>query len=106
VVIWGINYAPEPTGIAPYSTDLAEYLFARGADVEVVTGFAYYPAWRRQDADRGRWFRTDEVNGVAVHRCGLYVPARLSTVKRIVHELSFAVTSLWRVLALPRADAY
>jgi colanic acid biosynthesis glycosyl transferase WcaI len=44
-IVWGINYAPEFTGIAPHSVALCEFLHARGDDVAMVTSFAYYPTW-------------------------------------------------------------
>ena len=47
VAILGINYAPEPTGIAPYTTGLARGLAERGHEVEVLTGFQHYPQWER-----------------------------------------------------------
>ena len=106
VVIWGINYAPETTGIAPFNTELAEYLAAEGHPVEVVTAFPYYPQWKKLPGDRFRLFRTDQRNGIEVHRCYQYLPGKVTTLRRIVHELSFGVTSFLRVLTLPRADVY
>src|SRR5437773_357486 len=106
VIIWGINYAPEPTGISVYTTELAEYLHRTGMTVEVVTGFPYYPAWTKVEGDRRRFYRRDQVGPVSVHRCGLYVPRRLTAWRRIVHEVSFVMTSLWRVLRLERGDVY
>jgi colanic acid biosynthesis glycosyl transferase WcaI len=106
VVVWGINYAPEYTGIAPHSVALCEFLHARGDDVEMVTAFAYYPTWEKHADDCGRLYRTDKINGVRVHRCWQYVPARVSALKRIVHEASFIVTSAARVLSLRRPDVF
>lgn len=106
VIIWGINYAPEPTGISPYTTDLAEHLHVRGVNVQVVTGFGYYPAWQKSPEDRGQLYRTDRINGVPVHRCWQYVPKKLSTFKRVLHEATFGVSSLLKALFLPRADVY
>jgi colanic acid biosynthesis glycosyl transferase WcaI len=104
VVVWGINYAPEFTGIAPHSVALCEFLHARGHDVEMVTTFSYYPTWRKLPEDRGKIYRTDVINGVPVHRCWHFVPERVSALKRIVHEASFITTSFLRMLALPRPD--
>ena len=106
VVVWGINYAPEITGIAPHNVALCEYLQNNGIDVEMVTTFAYYPAWRKRPEDRGRLFRTDVINGVRVHRCWHFVPERVSAMKRIIHEGTFVFTSTLRALALKRADVY
>ncbi len=104
--VWGINYAPEMTGIAPYNTVLCEHLARHGHEVRMVTSFAYYPAWTKSPEDRGRWFRTDELQGVPVHRCWHYVPRKANTLKRIIHEGTFVVTSLLRQLFLPSPDAY
>jgi colanic acid biosynthesis glycosyl transferase WcaI len=106
VVVWGINYAPEFTGIAPHSVALCEFLHARDHDVEMLTSFPYYPTWQKRPEDRGRLYRTDVVNGVRVHRCWHFVPRRVSALKRIVHEGSFVFTSTLRVLALPQPDVY
>ena len=106
IILWGINYAPEMTGIAPYNTALAEHLQRAGHEVRMVTSFAYYPAWQKQPADRGRLYRTDTLNGIPVHRCWHYVPRRVSTLKRILHEGSFVTLSFLRLLTLPRPDAY
>ena len=104
--VWGINYAPELTGIAPYNTALCEYLAQHGHDVRMVTSFAYYPSWTKAASDFRTAFRTDGIRGVPVCRCWQYVPRRTSTVKRIAHELSFVTTSFLRQLTLPAPDAY
>ncbi len=106
VIVWGINYAPEFTGIAPHSVALCEFLRARGVDAEMITAFAYYPSWEKRPEDRARLFRTDMINGVPVHRSWQFVPARVSSLRRIFHEASFVFTSTFRILALPRADVY
>ncbi|MFF0816099.1 hypothetical protein ACFYVR_13245 [Rhodococcus sp. NPDC003318] len=43
--ILGINYEPESTGIAPYTTGLAVGLAEHGHDVEVLTGYLHHPQW-------------------------------------------------------------
>ncbi|MFZ1220712.1 MAG: WcaI family glycosyltransferase [Chthoniobacterales bacterium] len=106
IVVWGINYAPEFTGIAPHSVALCEFLQAQGHDVEMVTGFPYYPAWQKRAEDRGRVYRTDLINGVCVRRCWQFVPGRVSALKRIFHEGSFVFTSTLRALSLPQPEVY
>jgi colanic acid biosynthesis glycosyl transferase WcaI len=106
VVVWGINYAPEVAGIAPHNVALCEFLQRRGQDVEMVTTFSYYPAWRKRAEDRHRFFRTDRINGVTVHRCWHFVPRRVSAWKRILHEATFVLTSTMRILLLRRPDVY
>lgn len=106
VILWGINYSPESTGIAPFNRELCEYLTSKGHAISAVTSFPYYPSWRKRPEDRGQCFRTDIMEGVSVYRCWCHVPARVTTVRRILHELSFCLVSACRVLALPRADVY
>ena len=106
VVVWGINYAPEITGIAPHNVALCEFLQRHGHDIEMVTTFSYYPAWRKRAEDRHKLFRTDRINGVHVHRCWHLVPRRVSAWKRILHEATFVLTSTMRIFLVPRPDVY
>lgn len=93
ILFWGINYAPEVTGIAPYTTEWAEWLVARGHSVRVVSTFPYYPEWRKSPGDARKWRRREVVRGVEVVRCWHYVPRRPSAVRRMVHEASFVAAS-------------
>lgn len=94
ILIIGLNYAPEPVGIGPYTTGMAEALVAKGHDVHVVAGKPYYPYWKVNPAfARGTWRHSME-NGVSLTRCPIYVPERPSGLKRIAHHLSFAFSAL------------
>lgn len=106
IAVWGINYAPELTGIAPFNRVLCEYLAAQGHQVGAITGFPYYPMWRKRDEDRGKFFATEVMNGVVVRRCWLYVPRIVGPLRRMLHEASFVVVSLLRVLLLPSPDLF
>jgi len=106
VIVWGINYEPEVTGIGPHNTALCEFLLAAGHDVEMLTTFCYYPAWKKLPADRWKLYRTDRINGVPVHRCWHFVPDRKNALARMVHELSFIKTSFLRFLTLRRPDLF
>lgn len=106
VVVWGINYAPEVTGIGPCNTALCEYLHAHGHDVEMVTSFTYYPLWQTLEEDVFSIYRTDLIRGVRVHRCWKYVPQKVAALPRILHEASFVVVSFLRALFLRKADIY
>lgn len=104
VLIIGLNYAPEPVGIGPYTRDLAEALARRGARVQVIAGQPYYPHWRHFAGARRGWQTTDK-GGVTVTRCPHYVPARPRGLNRIVHLASFALSALPVALAALRRRA-
>jgi colanic acid biosynthesis glycosyl transferase WcaI len=46
VLLVSTNYWPEPTGIAVYTTDLAESLISQGNQVTVLTSLPHYPWWK------------------------------------------------------------
>ncbi len=94
VLIVGINYAPEPVGIGPYTQGLAEALVAAGALVEAVVAKPYYPQWRTMAAYAGGGWRRAQEQGVDLVRCPIYVPAEPSGLKRIIHLASFALSAL------------
>lgn len=100
----GINYWPDETGIAPFTTGRCEYLASRGHRVTVFTGFPYYPAWRVPTEYRGHLFSGEIRNGVTIIRSWLYVPARVDSMRRILHEASFTATSLLRAMATTNAN--
>ncbi|TVP77705.1 MAG: colanic acid biosynthesis glycosyltransferase WcaI [Puniceicoccaceae bacterium] len=104
LVLLGINYPPEVTGIAPYNAMLAEWLVEHGWEVEVVTSFSYYPAWEKLPEDAGKLYRRDAMNGVTVHRVWDYVPKTVTALKRVVHEASFVVAATLRLFTLRKAD--
>lgn len=103
-VLWGINYAPEETGIAPYNADLARYLAGQGHDVTALVAIPYYPQWAVAPAWRGRWSDRRVEEGVKVHRLRLYVPPRPTTIRRLLHELSFTTHGFLRLLFGRRPD--
>nr|WP_256534098.1 WcaI family glycosyltransferase [Lewinella sp. JB7] len=105
-MIYGINYAPELTGIGKYTGEMAAHFAAAGDEVEVITAPPYYPQWKVMDAYRGG-YRKEMLDGVRVLRCPLYVPSEVTGVKRILHEFSFVLSSLryWIPRYFRRYDA-
>lgn len=90
ITILGLNYVPEPTGIAPYTTRLAEQLVEAGHDVTVLTGYPHYPEWKLADGFGG-WSRREVINGVKVQRLRHFIPHTVSNFQRMHLELSFGL---------------
>ncbi|WP_433859578.1 glycosyltransferase [Streptomyces kronopolitis] len=86
VLVVSTNYAPEHTGIGPYSTQIAEHLAASGADTHVLAGMPHYPAWRVAEEYRGRWRLRERRCGVTVHRRRHPVPSRQTALRRALFE--------------------
>jgi len=100
----GVNFHPERVGIGVYTHDMCRFFAEAGHRVSVITGFPFYPELRPDPQYAGRWFLTEHVDGITVCRCFTYVPKRWSVAGRILHELSFLVSALPRLLALPKQD--
>lgn len=127
ILLHGLNFAPEELGIGKYSGEMVEALVEAGHDVVVVTTPPYYPAWKIGAGYSGwRWrgevfsspssvhrlrkssegvfdtdnceLSTENVPHLAVFRCPLWVPGRVSGIKRILHLASFALSSVPVVL--------
>jgi len=94
ILLVGINYAPELTGIGKYSSEMAEWLVGAGHEVRVVTAPPYYPEWRVSDGYTAWRYQTEKMRGVSIWRCPVWVPSRPSGLKRLLHLASFALSSL------------
>ncbi|ROR90511.1 glycosyltransferase [Nocardioides aurantiacus] len=92
ILFVGINYAPEPTGIAPYTAGMASGLARRGHDVRVVTGYPHYPWWEVPEGYAGRRMR-EQVDGVPVERRRHHLPGDHGTLRRAAMEVDFGVRS-------------
>jgi colanic acid biosynthesis glycosyl transferase WcaI len=107
ILLYGINFSPELTGIGKYTGELAAWLASRGHEVSVVTAPPYYPEWQVHDGYKAGRYRKEIWKGVTVYRVPLWVPKRPSGLKRILHLASFAATSLpvawWRLAHRPDA---
>lgn len=104
VLILSINYWPEVTGIGAFTTYRAEYLANAGHDVEVCTSFPYYPEWEVPGEYAGKFALTEQRNGVRIVRSYLYVPNPVTSLKRILHEASFILSSAVRLFTRRRPD--
>lgn len=97
VLVIGVNYAPEISGIAPYTTAMAEGLAARGEQVRVITGVPHYPQWTNYTNFTGL-ARRDDRNGIPVRRVRHVIGSGGMGLSRILQEVTFglgAALSQW-----------
>lgn len=93
IAIVGLNYWPEPTGIAPYTTGAVRFLADAGHDVQVVCGYPHYPWWRVARGYTG--LRRHERDGAArLIRLRHPVPRNPTGSGRIAAEAAFAAHAL------------
>lgn len=94
IIIYGINYHPEVVGTGKYTYEMARYLQANGFDVKVITANPYYPKWRIFDGYNKYFYSSSFEEGIEIVRCPLYVPDSPNGLQRIMHLLSFTLSSL------------
>ncbi len=99
ILVYGINYAPELTGIGKYTAEMAATLTTRGHGLRVVCAPPYYPQWRIGSAYSALRYSRECLDGVELWRAPLWVPKCPRGVRRIIHLASFALASLPVVLA-------
>lgn len=99
ILLYGINYSPELTGIGKYSGEQARWMAGQGHEVRVVTAPPYYPQWQVGEGYSAWRFCTELDAGVRVIRCPLYVPRQPTGLTRLLHLASFSASSMLAVLA-------
>jgi len=98
VLVFALNYYPEPTGSAPYMTRLAEHLAAAN-EVTVITGYPHYPSWTFQ------WVPSDRSSNPRIFRYRHFVPARPTTSGRAIYEVSWLASAARGVMPHESYDA-
>ncbi len=98
ILIVGLNYSPEHTGIAPYTAGMARALRDAGWDTDVITGLPHYPQWSIHEGYPKNGNGYEVVDGVPVLRVPHPVPHDAGQLRRLGMEIVFglrAVTAPW-----------
>lgn len=105
ITIISLNYFPEDTAIGLYSTQMVNYLVKSGFNVNVITGFPYYPKWEisseYKDKDK---FLVEEMSGYMIYRYKQYTPKNPSFVRRIIQMVDFYIGSLKNIKKIKEND--
>ncbi|MEM7066461.1 MAG: glycosyltransferase family 4 protein [Cyanobacteria bacterium P01_B01_bin.77] len=104
ILIYSYNYHPEPIGIAPLMTELAEGLVTKGHEVRVVTAMPNYPQRKIYPDYRGQLYCEEERNGVKIQRCYVAIHPNPGVITRILLDGSFALLSFFQALKGWRPD--
>jgi colanic acid biosynthesis glycosyl transferase WcaI len=104
ILIYSYNYYPEPIGIAPLMTELAEGLVKRGHQVRVVTAMPNYPERRIYDGYKKKLYLTEYKNGVQIQRSYVWIRPQPNLLDRVLLDASFVFTSFVPALMGWRPD--
>tara|TARA_B100001989_G_scaffold20621_1_gene12600 strand:+ start:2397 stop:3632 length:1236 start_codon:yes stop_codon:yes gene_type:complete len=90
ILIYGLNYYPEKVGIAKYTTEMADWFKKNKHEVRVITSNPYFPEWKLKSNS----FKKEIIKSIQIERCMIWVPKKPTAFNRILHLLSFSLTSL------------
>ena len=88
ILLVATNYWPEPTGIAVYTTDLAELLTAGGHHVSVMTSLPHYPWWKVPLEFAHLREGPGVHKGISIIRANHFIPRKMNALLRLRFEAS------------------
>ena len=91
ILIYGLHFKPDLIGIGKYTGEMTDWLFNRGHKIRVITAPSYYPEWKLKQ--RFLWYKKED-NPYLIWRCPIYVPSQPKGFTRLLHLLSFALSSI------------
>jgi colanic acid biosynthesis glycosyl transferase WcaI len=105
ITLIGLNFYPEDTAIGLYSKQLMDYLLKNGYDIQVLTGFPYYPSWKITDSylNKPKIFR-EEIDGIDIIRYKQYIPKNPTFFKRILLLIDFTIGIYWNSFKIKKTD--
>jgi len=90
-LIYGLHFKPDLIGIGKYTGEMADWLNDNNHEVQVITAPHFYPEWKEETKQR-LYKKMDEP--YPVWRCPIYVPSKPKALNRLLHYISFSVSSL------------
>jgi len=91
ILIYGLHFKPDLIGIGKYTGEMTDWLSNRGYDMRVVTAPSYYPRWKLKQ--HFLWYKKEN-NPYLIIRCPIYVPSQPRGLTRLLHLLSFTLSSI------------
>ena len=91
ILIYGLHFKPDLIGIGKYTGEMSDWLFKSGHKIRVITAPSYYPEWKLKQ--RFLWYKKKD-NPYLIWRCPIYVPSQPKGFTRLIHLLSFAISSI------------
>ena len=98
ILLISTNYSPELTGTGKYSGEMLDWLVEQNYEARVVCAPPYYPQWQIGEGYSSWKYKIENSLNKKVYRCPLWVPAKPSGLKRLIHLASFALSSFPIVL--------
>lgn len=97
VIVLGINYYPELTGIGNYTGDMCNWLASNENKCIVITAYPHYPEWQifKDYKNKAKFYskEKDKTGYITIYRCPILLNGKTGAFSRIISELSFLFSS-------------
>lgn len=94
ILVYGINFFPEVTGVGRYTAEMAAWLAKAGHEIRVVTAPPHFPDWSIAPGYSGSAYCREQWGGVGIWRTPIRMPRGGGGVRRLLAVSSFAASSL------------
>lgn len=91
ILIYGLHFKPDLIGIGKYTGEMTDWLFDQDHEIRVITAPHFYPEWKLERYIL--WYKKEN-NAYLTWRCPIYVPSQPKGFTRLLHLLSFALSSI------------
>lgn len=93
ILIHCSNFLPEEIGVGKFTGEMAVWLARDGHQVRVIAPPPFYP-YGQVSKGYSRWmFTREELDGLRILRCPIWIAEKQSGSRRLLQGLSFALTS-------------
>ena len=97
-------YLPETGAPQNRLSSLAKHLAAFGNEVEILTAMPNYPKYEIFQGYKGKSYHKEVIDGILVHRSGIYVSKSKALIKRLANYFSFVISSYFKAKKIASAD--
>ena len=105
ITLIGVNFYPEDSAIGLYSTQMVEFLSDHNYNVDVITGFPYYPQWKIRESYKSKpKFISEKLGAINIHRYKQFVPKNPTFFNRILHLFDFTMGCLFNLRKIKQTD--
>ncbi len=90
IIFNALNFSPEIVGNGKYTSEKVFWLSKKVEKIIVITTNPYYPQWKCYSNK----YKREENKRIIVLRCPVYIPKKINGLTKIIHYLSFLLSSL------------
>ena len=89
ILVVALNFSPEIVGCAKFTSEFVDWFSKKAKKVIVITTNHFYPEWKV----KSNRYKKSNTENILIIRCPIYVPKKLNGLNRILHYLSFFITT-------------